>query len=33
MYGRVHTHVMYLGRREAIWKLRLDQDNSLEILL
>lgn len=33
MCKHVHTHVMYLGRREAIWKLKLYQDDSLKILL
>lgn len=33
MGERVHSHVTYLGRGEAIWKLKLCQDDSLEILL
>lgn len=29
----VHSRAVYVGRREAIWKLKLCQDDSLEILL
>lgn len=33
MGEQVDAHVVYLGRRDAIWKLKLYQNDSLEILL